>query len=230
MPKPVCIIPARGGSKGVERKNIKNLGGKPLIAYAIESARKSQLFQDVIVSTEDNEIAEISKEYGARVPFMRPKNLATDLTTTEEVLVHAINELKKLNFEFDTIMLRDCTVPFIDDNDMRKALERFSQSECDAVFGAIPAHPNPYFGMMELDEEGYLSKSKISKNKITRRQDAPVVYDVDGMFILNVDFFLKTKIISSGKIIPYVLTKEHGHMIDFEFDFKVAKLLIEKNQ
>ena len=127
MPKPVCIIPARGGSKGVERKNIKNLGGKPLIAYAIESARKSQLFQDVIVSTEDNEIAEISKEYGARVPFMRPKNLATDLTTTEEVLVHAINELKKLNFEFDTIMLRDCTVPFIDDNDMRKALERFSQ-------------------------------------------------------------------------------------------------------
>ena len=126
MPKPVCIIPARGGSKGVERKNIKNLGGKPLIAYAIESARKSQLFQDVIVSTEDNEIAEISKEYGARVPFMRPKNLATDLTTTEEVLVHAINELKKLNFEFDTIMLRDCTVPFIDDNDMRKALERFS--------------------------------------------------------------------------------------------------------
>ena len=73
MPKPVCIIPARGGSKGVERKNIKNLGGKPLIAYAIESARKSQLFQDVIVSTEDNEIAEISKECGANVPFMRPK-------------------------------------------------------------------------------------------------------------------------------------------------------------
>ena len=74
------------------------------------------------MSTEDNEIAEISKEYGARVPFMRPKNLATDLTTTEEVLVHAINELKKLNFEFDTIMLRDCTVPFIQNSDIRASI------------------------------------------------------------------------------------------------------------
>ena len=82
--------------------------------------------------------------------------------------------------------------------------------------------------MMELNEDGCLIKSKIPKNDVTRRQDAPVVYSVDGMFILNVDFFLKTKKISAGNIIPCELSKEHGHMIDFEFDFKVAKLLIEK--
>ena len=228
MLKPICIIPARGGSKGVKRKNIRPLGGKPLIAYTLESAINSNLFQDVIVTTEDEEIANISKNFGANVPFIRPQELATDLTTTEEVLIHTINELKRLGFEFDTIMLRDCTVPFIDEQDMKNALKLFFENECDAVFGAINAHPNPYFGMMELNEDGYLIKSKIPKNDVTRRQDAPVVYSVDGMFILNADFFLKTKKISAGNIIPYELSKEHGHMIDFEFDFKVAKLLIEK--
>ncbi len=228
MLKPICIIPARGGSKGVKRKNIRSLGGKPLIAYTLESAINSNLFQDVIVTTEDEEIANISKNFGANVPFIRPQELATDLTTTEEVLIHTINELKRLGFEFDTIMLRDCTVPFIDEQDMKNALKLFFENECDAVFGAINAHPNPYFGMMELNEDGCLIKSKIPKNDVTRRQDAPVVYSVDGMFILNADFFLKTKKISAGKIIPYELSKEHGHMIDFEFDFKVAKLLIEK--
>jgi len=228
MLKPICIIPARGGSKGVKRKNIRPLGGKPLIAYTLESAINSNLFQDVIVTTEDKEIANISKKFGANVPFIRPQELATDLATTEEVLIHTINELKRLEFEFDTIMLRDCTVPFIDKQDMKNSLKLFFENECDAVFGAINAHPNPYFGMMELNEDGYLIKSKIPKNDITRRQDAPVVYSVDGMFILNVDFFLKTKKISAGNIIPYELTKEHSHMIDFEFDFKVAKLLIEK--
>ena len=228
MLKPICIIPARGGSKGVKRKNIRSLGGKPLIAYTLESAINSNLFQDVVVTTEDEEIANISKNFGANVPFIRPQELATDLTTTEEVLIHTINELKRLGFEFDTIMLRDCTVPFIDEQDMKNALKLFFENECDAVFGAINAHPNPYFGMMELNEDGYLIKSKIPKNDITRRQDAPVVYSIDGMFILNVDFFLKTKKISAGNIIPYELSKEHGHMIDFEFDFKVAKLLIEK--
>ena len=228
MLKPICIIPARGGSKGVKRKNIRSLGGKPLIAYTLESAINSNLFQDVIVTTEDEEIANISKNFGANIPFIRPQELATDLTTTEEVLIHTINELKRLGFEFDTIMLRDCTVPFIDEQDMKNALKLFFENECDAVFGAINAHPNPYFGMMELNEDGCLIKSKIPKNDVTRRQDAPVVYSVDGMFILNADFFLKTKKISAGNIIPYELSKEHGHMIDFEFDFKVAKLLIEK--
>ena len=101
MLKPICIIPARGGSKGVKRKNIRPLGGKPLIAYALESAINSNLFQDVVVTTEDEEIANISKNFGANVPFIRPQELATDLATTEEVLIHTINELKRLEFKFD---------------------------------------------------------------------------------------------------------------------------------
>jgi CMP-N,N'-diacetyllegionaminic acid synthase len=226
MLKPICIIPARGGSKGVKRKNIRILGKKPLISYSIKTALESNLFQDVIISTEDSEIAKIAKKYGGKIPFMRPKKLGKDTTTTEEVLLHVIKELRDLKYDFDTIVLRDCTVPFIDKKDMKKALQKFYKNDCNAVFASIKAHPNPYFGMMEIKNNGYLVQSKIPKSNVTRRQDAPIVYNVDGMFILNVKYFLKTKKISSGKIIPFEITKEHGHMIDFEFDFEVADLLI----
>ena len=230
MLKPICLIPARGGSKGVKRKNIRMLGNKPLIAYSIKSALESDLFQDVIISTEDLEISKIVKKIGGNIPFMRPSELATDTTTTEEVLIHAIEKLESLGFEFDTIVLRDCTVPFIDKQDMKKALEIFYENKCDAVFASIKAHPNPYFGMMEVKKNGYLIPSKIPKSNVTRRQDAPTVYNVDGMFIINVKHFLKTKKISSGKIIPFEITKEHGHMIDFEFDFKIAELLVNNKK
>lgn len=230
MLKPICIIPARGGSKGIKRKNIRILGKKPLISYSIKTALESNLFQDVIISTEDTEIAKIAEKYNGKIPFMRPSKLAKDVTTTEAVLLHAIKKLRDLEYDFDTIMLRDCTVPFIDKQDMKKALEIFYKNKCDAVFASIKAHPNPYFGMMEIKKNGYLIPSKIPKSNVTRRQDAPTVYNVDGMFIINVKHFLKTKKISSGKIIPFEITKEHGHMIDFEFDFKIAELLVNNKK
>lgn len=227
--KPICFIPARGSSKGVRRKNIRLLGKKPLIAYTIESAISSKLFQHVMVSTENKAIATTAKNYGAEIPFMRPNELAKDNTTTDKVLLHGIKKLQKIGIESDIIVLRDCTVPFIDKTDLSKALDLLNKEDCDGVFGAIKAHPNPYFGMMELNAEGYLIPSKHAKRKITRRQDAPVVYDVDGMFLLKTQNFLKTRKIYSGKILPYEISKQHGHMIDFEFDFKVAELLIKEN-
>jgi len=230
MLKPICIIPARGGSKGIKRKNIRILGKKPLISYSIKTALESNLFQDVIISTEDTEIAKIAEKYNGKIPFMRPSKLAKDVTTTEAVLLHVIKKLRELEYDFDTIMLRDCTVPFIDKQDMKRALEIFYKNKCDAVFASIKAHPNPYFGMMEIKKNGYLIPSKIPKSNVTRRQDAPTVYNVDGMFIINVKHFLKTKKISSGKIIPFEITKEHGHMIDFEFDFKIAELLVNSKK
>lgn len=226
----LCIIPARGGSKGVRGKNIRLLGNKPLIAHTIESCITSQLFDDVIVSSEDSEIISIAEEFGIKVPFLRPKSLADDNSTSDDVILHAISEMKKLGFEYDIVVLRDCTVPFIDKVDMSGMLELLKKFDCDAVFGAIKAHPNPYFGMMESDENGFLKPSKTCEKEITRRQDSPIVFDVDGMFAININHFLKTKKISSGKILPYELTKEHGHMIDFEFDFKVAELLLRNKE
>ena len=146
--KIICFIGARGGSKGVPRKNIRKLGKKPLIAYAIESALKSKLFEHVIVSTDDLEIAKISKKYGAEVPFIRPKNLATDSTGFAEVMIHGINELKKLNYDFDILVNRDCTVPFIRINDMKKSIKLFKNKKPDAVYAVYKQHFNPYFNMM----------------------------------------------------------------------------------
>ena len=224
--KSICIIPARGGSKGIPKKNIQILGDKPLIAHTIESALDSGLFENVVVSTDDEEIAKISKQYGAEIPFMRPKKLAMDTTTIDDVLVHGINELYSLGFKFEILVLRDCTVPFIDKDDLFGAVTLLKKSKCDSVFAAVRSHPNPYFGMMEKNSDGYLIISKSLSKNITRRQDAPVVYDVDGLFAFYVKEFLKTgKIFASSKILPYEITKEHSQMIDEEFDFKVAELL-----
>ena len=221
----VCIISARGGSKGVPRKNIRKLGDKPLIAHSIDIAKNSKLFKYVIVSTDDKRIASIAKKYGAYVPFMRPKRLALDTTPLESVLIHALKKLKSIGLDFETFVIRDCTVPFIDEKDMKGAMKLFEKSNCDGVFAAIRAHPNPYFGMMEINSRGYLQISKSLKNDITRRQNAPTVYAIDGLFILKVDKFLKTRKIFMSKTIPYEITKAHGHMIDFPIDFKIAEYL-----
>ena len=109
--KPICFIGARGGSKGVPRKNIRLIDGKPLIAYTIQSALKSKLFSHIFVSTEDKQIASVAKKYGAEVPFMRPKNLATDSIGFAPVLNHGIKKLFSLGYDFETLVLRDCTAP-----------------------------------------------------------------------------------------------------------------------
>jgi len=227
--KSICFIPARGGSKGIPRKNIKLLNNKPLIAYTIESAISSNLFEYVIVSTDDEEIANISEKFGAKIPFLRPKELALDTTTTDDVLSHDIPLLLSLGYAFDIFVLRDCTAPFIDEYDLKGAIELLKNSNSDAVFASIKAHPNPYFGMMEVNKNGFLIPSKSTEQEITRRQDTPIVYIVDGMFAVKTDHFLKNKKLFSGNISPYEISKEHGHMIDFEYDFKVAELLLKNN-
>jgi CMP-N-acetylneuraminic acid synthetase len=226
--KIVCIIPARGGSKGVPRKNVRLLGDKPLIAHTIKTAIDSGVFEHVVVTTDDAEIANISKQYGAEVPFIRPAELSTDTISNDDVLIHAIKQLKSLGFNFDVSFLRDCTVPFIDQNDIKNSLSLFGTSDCDAVFGAVRAHPNPYFGMMEKNSSGYLKPSKSIGKLITQRQDAPIVYAVEGFFIHYVDVLLKTENINTPKIIPYEISKEHGHMIDFEIDFTIAEILLKQ--
>ena len=226
MMKPICIIPARAGSKSVPNKNIRLIAGKPLIYYTIKSALESKLFSHVIVSTEDKKIASIAKKYGAEVPFMRPRNLATDKTPQEQVLLHAVKKLNSLGIDFEIFVYRDCTVPFIDSSDMNGAIELLKKSDCYSTCASIKAHPNPYFGMWEPSKEGFLKISKTTDKVISRRQDAPIVYIIDGLFVFWTKKFLKTRKCLTSKMLPYEISREHSHMIDFEFDFKVAELLI----
>lgn len=227
--KPICFIAARGGSKGVPRKNIKKFVGKPLIAYTIEKCINSQIFSHVVISTEDDEIARISKKYGADVPFMRPKKLAMDKSGTSEVLLHGIKKLENLGYKFDEIVLRDCTVPFIRNEDITQSVKKLRKEKPDAVFGVYRQHLNPYFNMMETNSQGYLKLSKKLRNRPITRQGAPTVYQLSGLWTLDVKQFLKYQTIMVPKILPYEIPLETGFMIDTELEFKIAEFLAHKN-
>ena len=120
--KPICFIAARGGSKGVPNKNIKSIAGKPLIAHSIRKIINSGLFQAVIVSTESPKIAKIAKKFGAQIPFLRPKKLAGDSATMDDVFLHAIPELQKFGYNFNVVVNLDCTAPFVKINDIKKSI------------------------------------------------------------------------------------------------------------
>jgi CMP-N-acetylneuraminic acid synthetase len=226
--KSICFIGARGGSKGVPRKNIRKLGNKPLIAYTIESALDTGVFSDVIVSTEDQEIAKIAKKYGAKVPFLRPKKLATDSAGMVDVMIHGINELQKLDFKFDIFVNRDCTVPFIRNKDMKNAIKLMKNEKCDAVYGVYKQHFNPYFNMLEKNSSGFLKLSKKLKERPKSRQEAPIVFQLNGLFVYNVKKLLKYKNAMLPKSIPYEIPLECGLMIDTELEFQTAEMMLRK--
>ena len=229
--KPICIIPARGGSKGVPRKNIRLIAGKPLIHYTIKSALKSNIFSHVFVSTEDKKIASLSKKSGAEVPFLRPNSLADDKTPMDAVLVHFIEKLIKLGYNFDTFVWRDCTVPFIRNEDIIGSINLLKKKKANLVIGVYPQHLNPYYNVVENTSTNHLKLVK----KITRpvsRQKAPKVYQMNGLHTYDVNKFLfpkRSRRTELSKAIPLEIPIETGLMIDTEFEFQIARLLIEKN-
>ncbi len=226
--KPVCFIGARGGSKGVPRKNVRLLAGKPLISYTIQAAIKSKIFQAVIISSEDPKVIQIAKKYGAKVPFIRPKKLAADNASMDDVIIHGIKKLQSLGYKFDILVNRDCTVPFIQNIDIAGAIKLLKQRKCHAVFGVYKQHHNPYFNMMEKNSKGFLKDSKSLKIKIKARQDAPTVYQVNGLFVIDVKKLLKYGTLNMPKILPYEIPAEMGLMIDTEFEFQIAEMIARK--
>ena len=228
MTKPICFIAARGGSKGVTRKNIRLLAGKPLIAYAIESSIKSKIFSHVVVSTEDKEIARISQKFGAEVPFLRPKKLATDSTGMTEVVLHGLKKLHALGYDFDTFVNRDCTVPFLRNKDVAGSIRLLKRKNCNAVFGVYRQHLNPYFNIMELGSNGFLKLVKNKGKRSVSRQTAPIVYQLNGLFAYNTEKFFKYRNDLLLNALPYEIPIETGFMIDTEFEFKLAEFIIQK--
>ena len=228
MTKPICFIAARGGSKGIPRKNIKLLAGKPLIAHTIESSINSKIFSHVVVSTEDKEIARISQKFGAEVPFLRPKRLATDSAGMADVILHGLKKLHGMGYDFDAFVSRDCTVPFIRSKDVAGSIRLLKQKNCNAVFGVYRQHLNPYFNMMELDSNGFLKLVKDKGKRPVSRQKAPIVYQLNGLFTYYTEKFLEYKKPLLPKALPYEIPAETGLMIDTEFEFKLAEIIIQK--
>ena len=228
--KSVCIIPARGGSKGVPKKNIKKIDGKPLLGYVIETTKKSKIFEHVVVSTEDDEIARIAKKYGAEVPFKRPKSLASDYAPMDKVLLHAVRTLYELNYDFDVFVWRDATTPFIKSEDIKKSIKLLQTKKAAIVTGVYRQHLNPYFNIVEKKPNGFLKLCKPLKIKARSRQEAPAVFQLNGLYAYDAKKFLKIKKTDLSKTLPYEIPVETGLMIDTEFEFDIAKLLIEQKK
>ena len=174
------------------------------------------------------EIAKIAKRYGAKVPFLRPKKLAKDNSSMDDVIIHTITNLHKLHYDFDVLVNRDCTVPFIRNSDIKKAILLLRKKNCDLVCGVYRQHHNPYFNMMELNAKGYLRFSKKLKQKIVSRQQAPIVYQLNGLHVINVKSLMKYKKLYMPKTLPIEIPPETGFMIDTEFEFQIADLMAKK--
>ena len=228
--KPICFIGARGGSKGLSRKNIRIIDGKPLLAHTIEKALESKYFSHTIVSTEDSEIVKISQKYGAEVPFIRPKKLATNNASMEDTLIHGIKKLYSLGYVFKIVVLLDCTVPFLRMDDIKKAVNVLKKKNADVVCAVYKQHLNPYFNIAEISKSGHLQLCKKLKKIPENRQDAPTVYQMNGLYVFNAKNFLKKGKSIMQKMIPCEIPIETGLMIDTEFEFIIAKLILENRE
>jgi pseudaminic acid cytidylyltransferase len=225
MKEAVAIIPARGGSKRIPKKNIKDFFGKPLIAYSIETALKSNLFEKVIVSTDDAEIAKIAVEYGAVVPFLRPKELSDDYTGTGAVIEHTINFLKDQGEDYDFICTIYATAPFLQEKYLVEAFEKLKNSNARNAFSctSMPFPIQRTFKITSNERCEMFWKENFSK----RSQDLEEAYQDAGQFYwtnLNVK---STDIIFGKDSIPIVLPRYLVQDIDTLEDWQRAEFMYE---
>lgn len=225
--KILAIIPARGGSKGVPRKNCKILGSLPLIGYTLDSAKESKLISKTIVSTDDEEIAALAEKWGCKPPFIRPSELAQDSSTSLEVVQHAIDFFERKQMFFDAVCLLQPTSPFREKGFIDRAIEKFSHSNADSLVSVlpIPHEYNPHWAFEE-NEKGLLSIATGEEKIITRRQDLPKCYHRDGSIYIT-----KTSVIKNGsfygKSISYIKSNPDYYVnIDTLKDWENAEKLL----
>ena len=225
-PEILSIIPARGGSKGIPKKNIKPLLGKPLIAWTIEAAKKSKYVDRIIVSTENEEIAEISKGYGAEVPFLRPEELAKDESPTIDAIFHALEVLKEEKYNPDIVILLQPTSPLRNAKDIDSAIELFLNADCESVMSVCEVEHSPYW-CFEI-EGGYLKSLFGDEYRGLRRQDLEGVYMPNGAIYISIPQTLyKYKSFYCSHTIPYIMPIRRSVDIDNEVDFMLAESLIK---
>lgn len=225
--KSLVIIPARGGSKGIPHKNIKPLAGKPLIYYTIDCARQLVPDDDICISTDDPDIIKCVEDYGLKVPFVRPAELATDTAGTYEVLLHALDFYEKQGKEYDSIILLQNTSPFRTGKHVEEAMKLYS-SAIDMVVSVKETTSNPYYNCFEEDRNGFLHISK-GDGLFTRRQDVPKAYEYNGaIYIINPNSLREMPLGRFTKRVKYVMDDLHSVDLDHMIDWKFAELIIKE--
>ncbi|QTD37566.1 acylneuraminate cytidylyltransferase family protein [Polaribacter batillariae] len=222
------IIPARGGSKGVPRKNIKLLAGKPLIAYTAEVAIKSKFIDTLIVSSEDEEIIDVAKSLGIEAPFKRPQDLSLDTTPTLPVILHALDFYKKQNIFFDAVCLLQTTSPFRTVKFLDKAIQTFIEKDTDSLVSVqqVPHEYNPHW-VFEQDNLGNLKIATGEKQIISRRQDLPKAFHRDGSIYITKTAVLLEQQSLFGNSISYIESPKKWYVnIDTMEDWEKAEAML----
>ncbi len=220
-----AFIFARGGSKGVPRKNVRELGGKPLIAHSIETALACPSISRVVVSTDDEEIAAVARAAGAETPWMRPAELARDDSPEWLAWRHAINAERDAGHPMDVFVCLPPTSPLRAVEDVEAAIAAL-QGEVDLVISSTPAARSPHLNMVTLDEEGFARLMITPDKKIVRRQDAPPAYDVTTVvYAARPQYILESDEFFGGNVKSVVIPPERALDIDTPLDFRIAEIM-----
>jgi len=211
--KVLVLIPARGGSKGLPGKNIKVFKDKPLIAHTIDFAKDFFEENRICVSTDSVDIKSVAEEY-IKIPFIRPKELATDSSSTYDVILHSLNFFLNQNIQFDYVLLLQPTTPFRCKQHLDEILKMEFENDLDMIVSVNETSANPYFNLFEESNQEYITKSKASN--FTRRQDCPIIYEINGAYYLISVKSLLTKPISDFEKIKKYLINESQYYIDID--------------
>lgn len=230
-PDILAVIPARGGSKGVPRKNIRPLAGKPLLAYTIEVALACPLTTDVVVSTDDPEIRDIALQYGAQAPFLRPTELATDTALAIPTIQHAVREMEaRRGRPYDYVVMLQPTTPFRTADDLTQALTQLIDSQADGIISVV--HVDNWHPMkMKKFIDGWLVDYEKPPVENPPRQILPPVYMVNGaIYATRRDVFMNRSTFQGEKCLGYIMPSERSVNIDSEVDLVVAEYLLRKHE
>jgi CMP-N,N'-diacetyllegionaminic acid synthase len=220
----LALIPARGGSKGIPHKNIKILAGKPLIAWTIEAALRSRALDAVVVSTDDEEVAEVAKRFGAQVPFVRPSELARDDTPGVDPVLHAVDQLP----DFDAVLLLQPTSPLRTTDDIDACIALANERSAPSVVSLSEPGKHPYW-MYRLRSDQRLQRL-IDTPPVARRQDLPPVYSLNGaLYYAKVDWLRHHRTLVTDETIGYLMAPERSVDLDSPFDWRLAEYLITTN-
>jgi CMP-N-acetylneuraminic acid synthetase len=230
MRKRIGLIPARGGSKGIPNKNIYMVNGKPLIAYSIEAgleAKKRGMLDCIVVSTDDEKIADISREYGAEVPFIRPKELASDTSKSVDCMIHAIQYYENIGIEFDDIVLLQPTSPLRLAEDIVKAVGIYETEATDSLVSCYREDSINEYNVYYLDNNiGNPLREEHNLGK--RRQEIPTLYVRNGaIFITDVQYMLERKLVIGNRPAIYVMPKIRSVNIDTLYDMHQAEWILK---
>jgi CMP-N-acetylneuraminic acid synthetase len=226
--KAVAFIFARGGSKGLPGKNIRLLGGKPLIAWSIEHAFAVKRIERVIISTDSEEIAAVAREYGAEVPFIRPAELAGDDSPEWLAWRHALNYLRDSTGVFPEVMVSvPTTAPLRLPIDIENCLNEYEKGDVEMVITVTDAHRSPFFNMVKTNADGTVGLVNPPQSTIARRQDAPVVYDMATVcYVVNPEFVMTHNSTFEGRVKAIHIPTERAVDIDTLLDFQIAECLL----